>query len=146
MRCPFCGSDKTEVTDKRDVENETRRRRECLKCKKRFTTYERLESKNLRVIKKDGTREAFDSEKIKRGIIRACEKRPVSLDKIEQAVKEIENKLIDSNKKEISTEAIGTLVMKSLKKLDEVAYIRFASVYREFKDVADFKKQIKELK
>lgn len=146
MRCPFCGSDKTEVTDKRDVENETRRRRECLKCKKRFTTYERLESKNLRVIKKDGTREAFDEAKIKSGIIKACEKRPVSLDKIEQAVHDIENKLINSNKKEVSTEVIGTLVMKALKKLDEVAYIRFASVYREFKDLNDFKKQIKELK
>lgn len=146
MRCPFCGSDKTEVTDKRDVENETRRRRECLKCKKRFTTYERLESKNLRVIKKDGTREAFDESKLKSGIIKACEKRPVSLDKIEQAVKDIENKLINSNKKEVSTEVIGTLVMKALKKLDEVAYIRFASVYREFKDLNDFKKQIKELK
>jgi len=145
MRCPFCGGS-TEVTDKRDSEGETRRRRECLKCKKRFTTYERLEAKNLRVIKKDGTREVFDIEKIKRGILKACEKRPVAFDKIEQAVREIENKLVNSNKKEIKSEAIGELVMKSLKKLDEVAYIRFASIYREFKDVNDFKKQIKELK
>ena len=146
MRCPFCNSEKTEVTDKRDTEGETRRRRECLKCKKRFTTYEKIESKNLRVIKKDGSRELFDSEKIKRGIIKACEKRHVSLDKIDNAVHEIESKLRGSNKKEISSKIIGELVMKALKKLDEVAYIRFASVYREFKDINDFKKQIKELK
>ncbi len=146
MKCLYCNNERTEVTDKRDVEQETRRRRECPKCKKRFTTYERIETKNLRVIKKDGTRELFDSEKIKRGIIKACEKRPVSLDKIDTAVHEIENKLKDSNKKEVSTEVIGELVMKALKKLDEVAYIRFASIYREFKDINDFKKQIKELK
>lgn len=145
MHCPFCGGN-TEVTDKRDSEGETRRRRECLRCKKRFTTYERLEAKNLRVIKKDDTRELFDSEKIKHGLIKACEKRPVSIEKIEQAVKEIENKLKNSNKKEIKSEVIGELVMRALKKLDEVAYIRFASVYREFKDVNDFKKQLKELK
>jgi transcriptional repressor NrdR len=145
MRCPFCSSEKTEVTDKRDSENETRRRRECLKCKKRFTTYEKLEVKNLRVIKKDGSRELFDSEKLKRGLIKACEKRPVSLEKIEQTVHEIENKLRSSNKKEVKTQVIGEMMMKSLKKLDEVAYIRFASVYREFKDLNDFKKQLKEL-
>jgi transcriptional repressor NrdR len=146
MRCPFCNSARTEVTDKRDSENETRRRRECLKCKKRFTTYERLEGKNLRVIKKDDTREVFDIEKIKKGLIKACEKRPVSLEKIEQTAREIESKLTDSNKKEISSKVIGEQVMKALKKLDEVAYIRFSSVYREFKDVNDFKKQLKELK
>ena len=146
MKCPFCNSEKTEVTDKRDVDNETRRRRECLKCKKRFTTYEKVETKDLRVIKKDGTREQFDSEKIKRGIIKACEKRPVSLEKIEQTVHDIENNLKSSNKKEIKSVIIGELIMKSLKKLDSVAYIRFASVYREFKDLNDFKNQIKELK
>jgi len=146
MRCPFCNSEKTEVTDKRDSENETRRRRECLKCKKRFTTYERLEVKNIRVIKKDGGREQFDLEKLKKGIIKACEKRPVSLEKIDQVVREIESKLAESNKKEIKSTTIGELVMKALKKLDEVAYIRFASVYREFKDLNDFKKQLKELK
>jgi transcriptional repressor NrdR len=146
MRCPFCNSEKTEVTDKRDVEQETRRRRECLKCKKRFTTYEKVETKDLRVIKKDGSREAFDSEKLKRGLIKACEKRPVSLEKIESAVHDIENKLRSSNKKEVKSHIIGEMIMKALKKLDEVAYIRFASVYREFKDLNDFKKQIKELK
>jgi len=145
VRCPFCGGN-TEVTDKRDSEGETRRRRECLKCKKRFTTYEKFEVKDLRVIKKDGTRAAFDPEKIKRGIIKACEKRPVSLEKIEQAIHDIENKLRNSNKKEVKTEIIGELVMKALKKLDEVAYIRFASVYREFKDVNDFKLAIGKFK
>lgn len=146
MRCPFCGSERTDVTDKRDSESETRRRRECLKCKKRFTTYEKVETKNLRVIKKDGTREIFDIEKIKKGLIKACEKRPVSMDKIEQTAHDIENKIKNSNKKEVKSDVIGEHVMKALKKLDEVAYIRFASVYREFKDVNDFKKQLKELK
>lgn len=146
MRCPLCNHAETQVTDKRDSENETRRRRECLKCRKRFTTYERLEAKNLRVIKKDGTRETFDIEKIKKGLIKACEKRPVSLEKIEQTAREIESKLTNSNKKEISSNIIGEHVMKALKKLDEVAYIRFASVYREFKDIADFKKEISRLK
>jgi transcriptional repressor NrdR len=145
VRCVYCGSE-TQVTDKRDSEGETRRRRECLKCKKRFTTYEKAESKDIRVIKKDGSREQFDPEKVKRGIIKACEKRPVSMEKIEQTVHEIENKLKLSNKKEIASIAIGEMIMKALKKLDEVAYIRFASVYREFKDINDFKKQIKELK
>lgn len=146
MHCPFCGYKETQVTDKRDSENETRRRRECSKCKKRFTTYEKFEVKDLRVIKKDGRRENFDPEKIKKGISRACEKRPVSLEKIEQVVREIENKLKNSNKKEIKSQIIGELIMKELKKLDEVAYIRFASVYRNFKDIGDFKKELKELK
>lgn len=145
MRCPFCKSE-TQVTDKRDSENETRRRRECLKCKKRFTTYERFEVRDLRVIKKDGRRESFDPEKVKRGLMRACEKRPVSLEKIEQSVRDIENKLKNSNKKEIKSQVIGEMIMKELKKLDKVAYIRFASVYREFQDVNDFKKEIKDLK
>ena len=144
MKCPFCNYKETQVTDKRDSESETRRRRECLKCKKRFTTYEKVEVANLRVIKKDGIREIFDVEKLKRGIIKACEKRPVSLEKIEQATREIETKLAESNKKEIWTKTIGELVMKALRKLDKVAYIRFASVYREFKDISDFKKQLKE--
>jgi len=145
VRCIFCGNEETQVTDKRDVDFETRRRRECLKCKKRFTTYEKIENKDIRVIKKDGRRESFDSEKIKKGLLRACEKRPVSLDQIEEAVRDIENKLKTSNKKEVKTETIGELVMRALKKLDKVAYIRFASVYRDFKDVSDFKKEIKEL-
>ena len=145
MRCTFCGAE-TQVTDKRDIDNETRRRRECLKCKKRFTTYEKPETKDIRVIKKDNSREQFDSQKVKRGILKACEKRPVSMEKIEAVVHDIENKIKTSNKKEIKSQAIGEMIMKALKKLDEVAYIRFASVYREFKDVSDFQKQIKELK
>ena len=144
MKCPFCGAE-TQVTNKRDTETETRRRRECLKCKKRFTTYEKIETRDLRVIKKDGRREAFDIEKIRKGVIRACEKRPISIEKIDDTIREIENKLKSSNKKEIKTEAIGEMVMKALKKLDKVAYIRFASVYRDFKDIGDFKKEIKGL-
>ena len=146
MRCPFCNHAETQVTDKRDVDFETRRRRECLKCKKRFTTYEKIESKDLRVIKKDGRREAFDSEKIKKGILKACEKRPVSLEQIENTVHAIEIKLKTSNKKEVKTETIGEMIMKELKKLYKVAYIRFASVYRDFKDIDDFKKAMKEVK
>jgi transcriptional repressor NrdR len=154
MLCPFCGYKETQVTDKRDSsgekgkeEIETRRRRECLKCKKRFTTYERIEIKDLRVIKKDNRREAFDADKIRRGIMKACEKRPVSIEKIENVVREIEIKLKEKgNKKEVSTKVIGELVTKALKKLDKVAYIRFASVYRDFKDIEDFKKAVKEVK
>jgi transcriptional repressor NrdR len=146
MRCPFCKNSETKVTNKRDLDNETKRRRECLKCKKRFTTYEKLEARDLWVIKKDGRRESFDSEKIKKGLIRACEKRPISAEKIEMVIANIENKLKSSNKKEISTGIIGELIMKELKKIDKVAYIRFASVYREFKDVGDFKKELRELK
>ncbi len=146
MKCTFCGYKETKVTNKRDSEEGTRRRRECLKCKKRFTTYEKIEAVNLRVIKKDGSREMFDIDKVRKGILKACEKRPVSLEKIEIAVREIESKIAESNKKEISSNVIGELVMKSLKKLDKVAYIRFASIYRDFKDVEDFKKQLKEMK
>lgn len=145
MKCPFCNAE-TKVTNKRDTEKETRRRRECLKCKKRFTTYEQMDVKNLRVIKKDERREAFDREKIRRGLIKACEKRPVSIEKIDKVVQDIETKLRSGNKKEIKAHKVGELIMKALKKLDKVAYIRFASVYREFKDIDDFKKEIKDLK
>lgn len=145
MKCIFCDSE-TKVTNKRDSGSLTRRRRECLKCKKRFTTLEQPEFKQIMVIKKDGSRELFDSEKIRKGFIRACEKRPISLDKIEKTVRDIETKLRDGNKKEIKAKTIGEMIMKSLKKLDTVAYIRFASVYREFKDLEDFKNEIKELK
>jgi len=145
MYCPFCNHKETKVTNKRDNAGETKRRRECLKCKKRFTTYEKLEITDIRVIKKDGTRQTFELEKIKKGILRACEKRPISLEQIDRVVHEIENKISSSNKKEIKADTIGEIVMKALKKLDKVAYIRFASVYRDFKDVSDFKKEIKEL-
>ncbi len=145
MKCIFCDAE-TRVTNKRDVGGITRRRRECLKCKRRFTTYEQPEFKEIMVIKKDGSREVFDPEKIKKGITKACEKRPISTDKINRVVREIETKLRDSNKNEIKTKTIGEMLVKELKKLDKVAYIRFASVYREFKDVNDFKKELKGLK
>jgi len=145
MKCLFCDGE-TKVTNKRDAGALTRRRRECLECKRRFTTYEQPELKEIIVIKKDKGREIFDQEKIRGGILKACEKRPVSIDKINKVVRDIEAKLRDSNKKEIKSTTIGEMVMRALKKLDEVAYIRFASVYREFKDIKDFAKEIKDLK
>lgn len=145
MRCPYCNFEETKVTNKRDVDEGTRRRRECLKCGKRFTTYERLEPIDIMVVKKDGRREAFSREKLKQGIVKACEKRPVSQEQIEKAVNEIEEKLAKKGK-EVPSKAIGELVMSALKKLDKVAYIRFASVYHEFKDVEDFKRGLKGIK
>ena len=142
MKCPYCFSN-TRVLDKRDTENVTRRRRECLKCHKRFTTYERIET-NIRVLKKDERREPFDRQKLLMGIIKACEKRPVSQETIEKAVAEIEAK-IRGYGPEVPSKVIGELVMKKLKKIDKVAYIRFASVYREFEDIGDFKRTLKEL-
>jgi transcriptional repressor NrdR len=145
MNCPFCGAE-TKVTNKRDIDDSTKRRRECLGCGKRFTTYERLEVTNIVVVKKDGRRELFDIQKIRHGLMRACEKRPVSTQTIEAVIKDIENKLTNSYKKEVKSDAIGEIIMDELKKLDKVAYIRFASVYRDFKDLADFRKQLKGLK
>jgi|SRR3989344_8791975 len=143
MKCIFCGSD-TKVTDKRESGRETRRRRECLKCKKRFTTYEKVELKDIIVIKKDGRREPFSREKIKVGITKACEKRPISSSDIENILSEIEEKLRKKGK-ETQSDIIGKMIMNKLRKLDKVAYIRFASVYRDFQDVKDFKKEISEL-
>lgn len=150
MRCHFCGGE-TKVTDKRDSiskgGSETRRRRECLKCKKRFTTYERVEHADLIVLKKDERRERFDSEKLKKGIVKACEKRPISIEQINQIINNIEEKLRNKAKgKEIKSKMIGELVIRALKKLDKVAYIRFASVYKDFQDVNDFKKELKQIK
>ena len=144
MLCPYCSNDETKVTDKRDSKNETRRRRECLKCGRRFTTYEKIQEVEIFVIKKDGRREAFSREKLKAGIIKACEKRPVSGEKIEQAVNQIEERL-KQHGQETSSKIIGEIVMKTLKKLDKIAYVRFASVYRDFQDVNDFRKEIKEI-
>jgi transcriptional repressor NrdR len=147
MRCPFCSHKATQVVETRETgEDITRRRRECLKCKKRFTTYEKLESSNLRVIKRDGNREMFDREKVRKGILRACEKRPISIEQIDQVVEDIERALKKKQVSEIRSTAIGDLVMKHLKKLDSVAYIRFASVYRAFQDVGEFEKEVKLLK
>ena len=143
MKCIFCGKE-TRVTDKRESPEGTRRRRECLKCKKRFTTYEKPEKKEIIVVKKDGRREKYSREKIKGGIIKACEKRPISTEKIDKTINEIEEKLL-SYGKEVKTEKIGDVIMNKLKKLDKIAYIRFASVYREFKDIKDFKRVMREI-
>lgn len=142
VKCPFC-SGETKVTDKRDGEDSTRRRRECEGCGKRFTTYERAEI-NLLVVKKDGTREPYSREKIKGGMMKACEKRPVSLETIEQALTRIENSVRDTD--EISSSEIGEKVMNELKGIDKIAYIRFASVYREFSDIAAFEKEVRMLR
>jgi len=148
MKCPYCGGTETKVVDKRETGefDSTRRRRECLKCSKRFTTYERVESLNLNVIKKDGRKERFDREKIRKGIIKACEKRPITLEQIDKVVDKIEGDLRKLKSNEIKSEQIGKKVIGALKKLDNVAYLRFASVYRSFKDVKDFEKEIKEIK
>lgn len=140
MKCPFCGYDDSKVLDTRPTDEgyTIRRRRECLKCQKRFTTYEKIEQSPIMVIKKDGNRQAFDREKIIRGMIKSCEKRPVSAADIEEAVNNIEKKIENSMKKEISSLEIGEMVMNELKDLDEVSYVRFASVYREFKDLQSF--------
>jgi transcriptional repressor NrdR len=137
MKCIFCGFE-TKVTDKRESGDGTRRRRECLKCKKRFTTYEKSEQGNIIVVKKDGRREAFSRDKIRNGLIRACEKRPIPIDKIDEIVDDIEDKLKKKGK-EIKTDLIGKMVMNKLKKLDDIAYIRFASVFMNFQDIKDFK-------
>lgn len=145
MRCPFCSFAETKVIDKRNSDSDIRRRRECLKCGKRFTTHERVESVNLLVVKKDGRRETFDREKIKRGILRACEKRPVSIERIDAIVDKIEAKMRMCKENEIPSRIIGEEVMKSLKQLDKVAYIRFASVYKPFTDIDEFRKELKEV-
>lgn len=145
MKCIYC-DDQTRVTNKRDVGSGTRRRRECIKCKRRFTTYEEPEIKDLIVIKKDTRREVFDAEKIKKGVIRACEKRPISMEHIQRTVSQIESKLREGNKAEIKTKKIGEMVMRALRKMDKVAYIRFASVYKDFQDVKEFKTEVLSLK
>ncbi len=147
MECPYCTHTKSKVTDKRDSDSSIRRRRECLnpKCKKRFTTYENIERGNLYVIKKDGRREKFIREKLESGIDRAFEKRGVSQEEIQKMINEVEEQIRKRGKKEIKTSIIGDLVSKKIKRLDKVAYIRFASVYRDFEDIKDFKKVIKEV-
>ena len=145
MECPYCSHTKSSVTDKRDSPKGIRRRRECLKCKKRFTTYEKAEKSDIYVIKKDNRREKFEREKLERGIERAFEKRPISQEKIQQMINEIEEQIRKKGKKEIKSSIIGDLVSKKIKRLDKVAYIRFASVYRDFEDIKDFKKELKEI-
>jgi len=146
MECPYCNYKETKVVDKREsAERTTRRRRECLKCKKRFTTYEKVENIDLIIIKKDNTRQEFDRAKIEKGILRACEKRPVSYEQIKKVVDEIESELRLKKTKEVHSKEIGEIVMKKLKKLDKVAYIRFASVYREFTDLSGFEQELRKL-
>ena len=144
MKCPFCASNKNQVLESRVVEDgqAIRRRRECDKCNKRFTTYEKVKRSVLWVIKKDGKREPFDREKIKRGLLRAIEKRPVSLDLVEDILEQIEREMLRKEKEEISSSIIGKAVLERLKKIDKVAWLRFASVYMEFEDIKDFGKAI----
>ncbi|WP_427366066.1 transcriptional regulator NrdR [Candidatus Caldatribacterium saccharofermentans] len=140
MRCPYCGAEDSKVIDSREVEGgaEVRRRRECPTCHRRFTTYERYERKPLRVIKKNGTRELFDRKKILNGLMKACEKRPVSSEELERIVDDIERELQEEGYEEVPSSRIGEKVMEKLKALDQVAYVRFASVYREFRDIDQF--------
>ena len=147
MNCPFCNHSEDKVVDSRSAQDgkAIRRRRECLGCQRRFTTYERIEETPLKVIKKDNRREDYDRSKVLNGIVRACEKRPVSMEQIEQLVDDIEKEIAQTSEREIAATQIGQLVMQKLQKLDEVAYVRFASVYRQFKDVNEFMNEVKNL-
>ncbi|HET6413667.1 MAG TPA: transcriptional regulator NrdR [Anaeromyxobacter sp.] len=147
MRCPFCGHVEDRVVDSREAQEGqvTRRRRECLSCRGRFTTYERIEEILPQVVKKDGRREPFDRRKIVEGVVTACEKRPVSAEQVEALVAGVERELADLGEREIRTSAIGESVMRRLRSLDEVAYVRFASVYRAFRDVGEFMTELERL-
>ena len=147
MKCPFCAYLESKVVDSRPADEgaSIRRRRECLSCHKRFTTYETMESLPLMVVKKDGSRQSFDRQKVLRGMIRACEKRPVPLAELERIADEIEQELQNSMEREIRTEDVGEKVMDRLRKVDQVAYVRFASVYRQFKDIGSFMEELKNL-
>lgn len=147
MKCPYCEFEESKVVDSRptDEGEAIRRRRECLQCGKRFTTYEKVETTPLMVVKKDGSRQMFDSQKLLNGIMRACEKRPVATKDMERIVADIESTMQNQLQREISSEEIGEMVMARLKKVDEVAYVRFASVYRQFKDVSTFIEEVNRL-
>ncbi len=147
MRCPFCNDTNGRVVDSRSSKegDAIRRRRECLKCGRRFTTYERIEEVAQMVIKKDGRRENFDRWKLKSGLLKAVEKRPISLDQVDALIDEIERDLFNTTDHEVTTEAVGEAVMVKLKQLDEVAYVRFASVYRQFKDLNEFMGELKSM-
>lgn len=147
MKCPYCGELESKVIDSRPTEDgeKIRRRRECLRCGKRFTTYEIVETVPLMVIKKDRSRQVFDRQKLLGGMLRACEKRPVSYEMLERAVDNIEQSLLNSYEREVTSIYIGELAMKELKKIDEVAYVRFASVYRQFSDLNTFMNELKEM-
>ncbi|MFH1046357.1 MAG: transcriptional regulator NrdR [Candidatus Omnitrophota bacterium] len=147
MKCPFCSNIEDKVVDSRQSAegNSIRRRRECLKCQRRFTTYETLEEMALMVVKKDARREAFERKKLLAGLVKACEKRPVGMERLEQVVDEIEATLQKKYEKEVTSKEIGELAMKKLQQLDDIAYVRFASVYRQFRDVNQFMKELKGL-
>ena len=147
MKCPFCGFEESKVVDSRHSEDgaSIRRRRECLSCQKRFTTYEYVESLPIVVVKKDNGRQSFDRNKILNGMVRACEKRPVSMAEMEAAVDEIVQTVQNSLDREVSTDRIGELVMAKLKNMDQVAYVRFASVYRQFKDLNSFREELNKI-
>ncbi len=147
MKCPFCSYFESKVIDSRptDEGQAIRRRRECIECGKRFTTYEKIEEIPLMVVKKDGNRQSYDRNKLLNGIIKACEKRPVSINTIEKIVDDIEKNLYNSLEKEIKSEDIGEMVMNKLKDIDEVSYVRFASVYRQFKDLNSFMEELKKI-
>ena len=147
MKCPFCGHENTRVIDSRpaDENNSIRRRRVCDDCNKRFTTYEKIETIPLIIIKKDNNRETYDRAKIEAGVLRACHKRPISVDQMSRLVDEIETEIFNREEKEIPSQMIGELVMKKLQDLDAVAYVRFASVYREFKDINTFMDELKKV-
>lgn len=147
MKCPYCGKEDTKVIDSRpaDDNNSIRRRRQCDKCSKRFTTYEKVEAIPLVVVKKDLTREQYDRTKIEKGVFKSCHKRPIPVDRINDTVDSIENRIFNLEEREVSSTTIGEIVMEKLKELDAVAYVRFASVYREFKDVSTFMDEIKKI-
>lgn len=149
MKCPFCGEDNTKVIDSRPAEDNSaiRRRRQCEKCNKRFTTYEKVESEMipLFIVKRDNTREPYDRAKLESGIVRSCHKRPVAYENIQAVVDSIENQIFNMEKKEINSTDVGEIVMEKLKDLDQVAYVRFASIYREFKDVNTFMDELTKL-
>jgi len=147
MRCPYCGYNEDKVIDSRETQDATsiRRRRECLNCGRRFTTYEYVEKTPLMVIKKDGRREAFQREKILNGLLRACHKRPISVETLEKVVSEIEKEIQKKFDREVESRYIGELVMEKLSQLDDVAYVRFASVYRQFKDINQFLRELREI-
>lgn len=147
MKCPYCGYSESKVVDSRPTDEEAaiRRRRECEKCAKRFTTYEKIEEMPLIIVKKDGSREVYQRSKMMNGLLRACEKRPISISQIEAIADDIEKELYNSMEKEIDSKRIGELVMNRLKKIDDVAYVRFASVYRQFKDINTFLEELNKL-
>jgi len=147
MKCPYCNNEDTKVKDKRETEDleATRRRRECLKCNKRFTTYERVEEADIIVVKKEGKRERYERQKLINGVIKACEKRPISMDKIEKLVDSVESDLRKRDSVEVDSKTIGKIVMRKLKTLDKIAYIRFASVYSEFEDLDRFGEELEKL-